>query len=356
MVRSVNLIKISALSHGTGACCQHPQYTSWAVTGRGVMVSRPLLPLPYREGVENNDVGIAYLPSPGDVADLRCMRYKEHLSGSVFRDIPFTDEFDIDEGFDDIEFDFSDINNDQKADPFPKDFEDLLHALPLRDMCNTRELALDEALKTKTRRSQARVKHFLDRTARGQGPMSPPSSPMTTAPQSISDGAQRYIDSFRGIQCWVNVDTPNSPEFPHARKDWDYLPFKADMNHGSVKYGMRGILHDVWPQENIWGWQRISFMKYPLDPEDPNADASGHPTTHTIDENHFAYEGVVLPGGKMIFGRWWSPLEQREDEHVTGDDRAYLNDYPKDLEMSEQEWEASKRMTCTGPFMMWCVD
>ena len=32
----------------------------------------------------------------------------------------------------------------------------------------------------------------------------------------------------------------------------------------------------------------------------------------------WAYEGVVLPGGMMILGRWWSPMDDDERRECMG--------------------------------------
>lgn len=40
----------------------------------------------------------------------------------------------------------------------------------------------------------------------------------------------------------------------------------------------------------------------------------------------YAYEGVVLPGGQIIVGRWWCPYTGQGED------------------------------TYSGPFIMWCVD
>lgn len=45
-----------------------------------------------------------------------------------------------------------------------------------------------------------------------------------------------------------------------------------------------------------------------------------------IDGAYWAYEGVVLPGGKIILGRWWSPMQDLEE------------------------------INCIGPFIFWEVD
>jgi hypothetical protein len=62
---------------------------------------------------------------------------------------------------------------------------------------------------------------------------------------------------------------------------------------------MTGWLNPLPEQSGIPGWQRITLMKHfqeVLDLSDP--------------ENHWAYEGVVLPGGRIILGRWWYASEE----------------------------------------------
>lgn len=38
----------------------------------------------------------------------------------------------------------------------------------------------------------------------------------------------------------------------------------------------------------------------------------------TVDESCWAYEGVVLPGGMIMLGRWWSPTDETVDRLGTG--------------------------------------
>lgn len=81
------------------------------------------------------------------------------------------------------------------------------------------------------------------------------------------------------------------------------------------------VFYDGWinplpPQEGVPGWQRMTMMKYQA------LDEEG-----TIDfESLYAYEGIVLPGGQILVGRWWSPHSE----------------YGEDM--------------YSGPFIMWCVD
>lgn len=57
-----------------------------------------------------------------------------------------------------------------------------------------------------------------------------------------------------------------------------------------------GWLSQLPSQNGIPGWQRLTMMKYWMD-DDNNID------NLTL----WAYEGVMLPGGRIIIGRWWSP-------------------------------------------------
>lgn len=91
---------------------------------------------------------------------------------------------------------------------------------------------------------------------------------------------------------------------------------------GSGEDAEEGFHADGWfnqlpPQSGIPGWQRMTMMKYYTSDE---FDA--------IDYNSlWAYEGLVLPGGKIIVGRWWSPTTRLRDGEIY-----------------------------SGPFILWCVD
>ena len=68
----------------------------------------------------------------------------------------------------------------------------------------------------------------------------------------------------------------------------------------------------------------FSFSGY----HDTDADDTGEVEYHDIDigSGCWAYEGVVLPGGMVMLGRWWSPMDEHEAR------------------------------TCTGPFVFWNVE
>lgn len=60
------------------------------------------------------------------------------------------------------------------------------------------------------------------------------------------------------------------------------------------KFSTVGWLNPLPPQEGIPGWMRITFMKHFM------GDLG-----HGDHDNLWGYEGVVLPGGRIIVGRWW---------------------------------------------------
>lgn len=67
-----------------------------------------------------------------------------------------------------------------------------------------------------------------------------------------------------------------------------------------TEYHLYGRMHSLPPQAGIPGWQRVTMMKEMPDPENK---IYGPGFTQL-----WAYEGVVVPGGQIILGRWWSPF------------------------------------------------
>ncbi|KAK3110233.1 hypothetical protein LTR53_015673, partial [Teratosphaeriaceae sp. CCFEE 6253] len=78
----------------------------------------------------------------------------------------------------------------------------------------------------------------------------------------------------------------------------------------------QGWLNALPAQQGVPGWRRMTMMKYFEDPDSGVVD----------EEALWAYEGVVLPGGEMMLGRWWSPGDGTGEEQYS------------------------------GPFVLWCVD
>ena len=61
---------------------------------------------------------------------------------------------------------------------------------------------------------------------------------------------------------------------------------------------MEGWLNPLPPQQGIPGWQRVTMMKYFVE-NNGNIDMAAL----------WAYEGIMLPGGKIMIGRWWCPTD-----------------------------------------------
>lgn len=76
-----------------------------------------------------------------------------------------------------------------------------------------------------------------------------------------------------------------------------------------------GWMNTLPSQNGVPGWKRVTMMKYFVedDTNEVNYDAL------------WAYEGIMLPGGKVIVGRWWSASADGEKPY-------------------------------SGPFILWCTD
>lgn len=91
--------------------------------------------------------------------------------------------------------------------------------------------------------------------------------------------------------------------------------FNGEGDDTSESFLATGWMNPLPPQQGIPGWQRVTMMKYFADEDTGSIDR----------EALWAYEGVVLPGGQIMLGRWWS---------VTDTDKEMYS----------------------GPFILWCVD
>ena len=72
-----------------------------------------------------------------------------------------------------------------------------------------------------------------------------------------------------------------------------------------------GWLNPLPPQQGIPGWQRMTMMKYFVEDEDTTSPYAA------LNDSLWAYEGVVLPGGMIIVGRWWHPASNGRDQDVS---------------------------------------
>lgn len=129
---------------------------------------------------------------------------------------------------------------------------------------------------------------------------------------------------------------PKSQKMVSLQKCSGYLRFSGSVepdDYGPNYQGISGILHDLPEQSGIPGFQRISFMQYAISAPKHEGDDDDHvmgswrsKVLHDqVDETCYCYQGVVLPGGQIILGRWWSPFNDADQ-------------------------------LCTGPFMLWAVE
>jgi hypothetical protein len=72
-------------------------------------------------------------------------------------------------------------------------------------------------------------------------------------------------------------------------------------------FHMEGWLNPLPAQSGVPGWQRVTMMKY-------FKEKYG-----AIDmEALWAYEGIMLPGGKIMIGRWWCPTDGTGPQMYSG--------------------------------------
>lgn len=80
-----------------------------------------------------------------------------------------------------------------------------------------------------------------------------------------------------------------------------------------------GRIHALPPQQGIPGFQKFSMMRYHMTAEGSELDTdttSEEPIAieHIDYDDMWAYEGMILPGGNIIMGRWWSTGDNMDDD------------------------------------------
>ena len=197
-----------------------------------------------------------------------------------------------------------------------------------------------------------------------------------TPPRRSGRGAHRahlfrspnYCDSYQSARKpqGSRSELRNSPDEPPNTQEpvsgKDFLHFTGS-GRDVKPFNCSGILHDLPAQSGTLGWQRVSIIKYGA--KDPTtsspssysssssatsmaafsgsssaSSASSMPSNEprnsassdvspfdwkasedddiVIDEDCWCYEGIVLPGGKIILGRWWYPLDQDGENVALG--------------------------------------
>lgn len=138
---------------------------------------------------------------------------------------------------------------------------------------------------------------------------------------------QIFEDRLQSLRKISNEDHPTRTRAQHSKKSKANPDSEVDYSKDIQLTGWGhdydddfyslGWLNPLPEQGGIPGWQRITLMKHFLDEFEQEIE----------EDNLWAYEGVVLPGGRIILGRWWYATDEVD----------FDNDY-------------------NGPFILWAVD
>ena len=237
------------------------------------------------------------------------------------------DNINADDGFQTLDLDFS---HEANTLPWPRAFETHLHALPTNELCKK----LHNISKPKTPR--LRPTRPLFEPDLDTGLKTPPDSPTAGAPQQQFPHVPHQTPDL--------PPTPTSPPpVLYPKKGHNFLQFSGS-GVDAEPYLCTGIVHPIPPQQKIPGWQRVTMMKYfgsdkpKKRGSNPSHNAFTPPADDEVDDDVefdddvdidgscWCYEGLVLPGGMIMVGRWWSPVDTSED------------------------------MECVGPFIFWNVE
>lgn len=144
----------------------------------------------------------------------------------------------------------------------------------------------------------------------------------------------------------------------------------------ATRFLAAGCVSALPKQFGIRGFQRFTMMKYlPRDDDDDDDVAAAASSADSEDPSYtpwpsdvapaaeaartapqdpreidveandlWAYEGVVLPGGQVVVGRWWRPDEAAPLQGVSGE------------RPPEGEAREGSEAVYSGPFVFWCVD
>jgi len=116
---------------------------------------------------------------------------------------------------------------------------------------------------------------------------------------------------------------PLPPATPSPERGIDYHQFSSYPAHGTCHQLAAGVLHPLEPQQGIPGFQRITWMGTPengnyLDESEFLQKAGTKGTMHEMRGKMIGYEGCVLPGGKIMLGRWWDAKQTPVAEVMEG--------------------------------------
>lgn len=87
----------------------------------------------------------------------------------------------------------------------------------------------------------------------------------------------------------------------------DSIRLQGSGHDSSDDFNADGWLNPLPEQHGIPGWQRMTMMKFFIE-KNGNVDM----------DSLWAYEGIVLPGGKIMVGRWWCPSDGEGEDMYSG--------------------------------------
>ena len=252
----------------------------------------------------------------------RLKKLRSHLAEpnrATARDMLELESFG-DIGSEDIEFHFGE---DGTAIAWPKAFEEHLNALPSPSLCAHNRLMALPSRSISHRQGAKTGEH--SQTPAGAAEMTSEPDYLTSL---FAPSPTQKITAMGSRS--TSTATSSTRCLPSPVIDYSVFGGVIDPSDSPSPFGdgVTGILHNLPKQSGIPGFQRISFMKYPLDIpfEESGQSVVGSGDGHDfIDDATSCYQGVVLPGGHMILGRWWAPIDDEEQ-------------------------------LCSGPFMLWAVD
>ena len=199
------------------------------------------------------------------------------------------DEFDH-EGVQEIEMDFTPENN---KGSLPDCFEEILQAMPSKSLsAHINQTTRGE----NNERSKATILKGLDEKAQTVS-KSPGLSKFAQNPAALKSV---HLTATGKNQEQKRVAPLSPSNYSPPQRGKDYLPFRGSTNSIDLNV-FRGILHDLADQSGIPGFQRVTFVSY---------DRVSGDLTDLDMTDYECHEGVVLPGGHMILGRWFYDFDE----------------------------------------------
>jgi hypothetical protein len=227
-----------------------------------------------------------------------------------------------------------------------------LHAAQQRSAAREHILATERRLLERDMPASSDTRKLGTRAARRQSMEPSPANTaaaVSTSVSATSAGCASPIPSPPSASTFLNVRAAAGLEIANAR-----IENLAHDRRGAVEAEWRPVvLHeDLDLDDNGFNVDDMQGVAVAAARGASTGDAittggdgtTGGDQTTIADEYQretWFYEGVVLPGGKLIAGRWWQPLEAPPPSRyaqMTGVDGRNL------------------RRRVTGPFLYWCID